>query len=255
MSEGDRSEDQGPDAVVELSARLLFSFLRGAARLAARFHMPLPRLVELAQLAYFEELRRRSPRDLAAVADELGVSLRTAGTLNKKLKGDFLAPELEVEPLRALTDVLLDGPRLRSQLLAGLSDEDQPRLLRSLQLLTDNGWLEVDGDEEDPRYALQTELRSFVSDDLDRRIDGLNHQLDILVASVRQRFVAGNDETARARSWFFAARDDDVPEFIERTVRELRHGAIDLEESALTDGSYRRYGVTVAITPVEEEES
>ena len=239
------------EAVVGLSGRLLFSLLRGAARLAARFHLPLDRFTELAQLAYFQEHRKRSPRDLSAVADELGVSLRTAGTLNKKLKGDFLAPELEVEPLRALTDVLLDGPRTRQELTDHLDDEDAARISRALELLIDNGWLEVTGDDE--RYALQTELRSFVSDDIDRRIDGLNHQLDILVSSVRERFIAGNDQTARARSWFFAAREEDVPKFIEQTVRELRHGAIDLEESALTSGDYRRFGVTVAITPVEEE--
>ncbi len=87
---------------------------------------------------------------------------------------------------------------------------------------------------------------------LHRRLDGLNHQLDILVSSVHQRFHVGNDDSARARSWFFAAREADVTPFIEETVRTLRHGAIDLEETALAEGDYRRFGVTVAITPVEE---
>ena len=87
--------------------------------------------------------------------------------------------------------------------------------------------------------------------DLDRRFDGLNHQLSILAASVQQRFLVGNDQSARARSWFFAARDADVAPFIEHMVRELRHGAIDLEENALASGPYRRFGVTLAIAPVE----
>jgi hypothetical protein len=243
----------GVDSVVELAGRLLFSMLRSSARLAARFDLPMERWVELAQLAYFQEIRQRSPRDMGRAARRLGVSLRTAGSLNKKLRGDFLVPELEVKPLRDLTNFLLDGPRRHSE-LAAMFDADQGVWLeRSLHLLTEYGWLEVDGEDADRRYALKTEFRSFVSDDLNRRIDGLDHQLDILVSSVQERFVSGNDDTARARSWFFAARDQDVPAFIDQTVRALRHGAIDLEESALNEGPYRRYGVTLAITPVEEK--
>ena len=231
---------------------MLFAFLRGAAKLAARFEVPMDRFVELAQLAYFQERRRQSPRDLGLVARKLGVSLCTVGALNKKLRGNFLAPEEEVEPLRQLTDALLDGPRHRGALLDVLDEVDPDRLARSLALLEQYGWLDVqDQDGVDPRYALKTRHRSFVSDDLDRRFDGLNHQLSILAASVQQRFLVGNDQSARARSWFFAARDADVAPFIEHMVRELRHGAIDLEENALASGPYRRFGVTLAIAPVE----
>lgn len=241
-----------PSAAIELVGRMLFAFLRGAAKLAARFEVPMDRFTELAQLAYFQERRRQAPRDLGQVARQLGVSLRTVGSLNKKLRGNFLAPEDEVEPLRQLTDLLLDGPQDRDALLQALDAIDPIRVQRSLAMLEQYGWLDVDGpDEGNPRYALKTRHRSFVSDDLDRRFDGLNHQLSILNASAQQRFLAGNDETARARSWFFAAREADVAPFIEHMVRELRHGAIDLEETALASGSYRRFGVTLAIAPVE----
>ncbi|MEZ4317588.1 MAG: hypothetical protein R3F61_08785 [Myxococcota bacterium] len=241
-----------PEAVVTLSSRLLFSFLRGAARLATRADLPLDRFVELAQLAYFQELRRDSPRDLASVARRLGVSLRTAGSLNRRARGDFFTPETDVEPLRDLTARLLDGPVRLSVLMGEQGDDEEiVRLERSLHLLRESGWL-VYSDHEDPEIGLATRLRSFVSDDIERRLDGLNHQLDILVASVHQRFHVGNDTSARARSWFFAAREADVSPFIEETVRTLRHGAIDLEESALAQGSYRRFGVTIAITPVED---
>ena len=246
---------EAPKAVVQLTTRLLFAFLRSAAKLAARADLPLERFVELAQVAYFQELRKDAPRDLGAVARRLGVSLRTAGTLNRRAKGDFFAPESRVESLRMLTARLLDGPVRQSALFAELGDPDEDdavlELERSIHLLRQTGWVEATADP-DPELSLSTRLRSFVSDDLDRRLDGLNHQLDILVSSVRQRFHAGNDESARARSWFFAAREADVPDFIEETVRALRHGAIDLEETALADGTYRRFGVTVAITPVEE---
>jgi hypothetical protein len=253
MTMGDERDRGGSDQVVELSARLLFSLLRSAARLAARFDLPLDRLVELTQLAYFQEIRRDAPRDMGRVARKLGVSLRTAGSLSKKMRGDFLAPEVQVQKLRKLTGILLDGPLKKSALLPAMTDGDSIALERALKLLEENDWLSVSGQADDPTYALKTTLRSFVSDDLNRRIDGLNHQLDILTASIQQRFLAGNDKTARARSWFFAARDEDIPGFIEETVKDLRHGAIDLEEAALKTDTYKRYGVTIAITPVGEE--
>lgn len=248
--------DREPDADVlaELAARLLFPFLRTAARLAARFRLPLDRVTELTQLAYFQELRRRRPRDLSGVAADLGVSLRTAGTLSQKLKGDFLKPELDVRPLRELTALLLDGPQRRSRLLAAADDDERGRRERALDVLLGNGWVSARDDGDDPLLSLTGTLRSFVSDDLDRRLDGLSHQLEIVEQSAAQRFVLRNDDTARGRTWFFAARPDAVAALIEETVRELRHRVIDLEETALREGDYQRFGVTLAITPVEEDD-
>lgn len=237
-----------PTVLVELAARLVYSLLKAAVGMAARFGLPLDRLIELTQIAYFEEHRRGAPRDLATVAAQLGVSLRTAGTLNKKLKGEFFAPERDVEPIRRLTGLLTGRDMSLGELRRGTLDLDPDQLRRALRFLIDNGWVE----EVDARYRIQKTHRSFVTADIDRRIDALNNQIDILSRSVWSGFIEGEQLLSRGRSWVFAARQRDIPEFIERTLSTLRHSAIDLEQAALDEGTFTRYGVTLAFAPIEE---
>ncbi len=240
------SVDSG--VLVELSSRLVFSMLRGAVRLAARLEMPMAKLLQLTRLAYFAELRQKSPRDLAWVADRLDLSVRTAGTMNRVLKGEFFAPETEVQPIRNLTRILLAGPSTTEHLMeqSGLDEGDITRLLH---LLRANGWVTTDKSI----HTMKSGVRSFVTEDLDRRIDGLNNQLDVVGKSVWSRFVEGDETHATARSWVFAAESHAFQAFSARAIRELRHGAVDLEEAALRDGNYARYGVTIAFSALGDE--
>jgi len=211
--------------------------------------MPMNRLVELTQLAYFEEHRQRSPRDLTSVANQLGLSLRTAGSLNRKYKGDFFTPERQVEPLRSVTTAMLNGSVTAHQIndATGLPEADVARILA---LLVDNGWVSQSGEE----FALLGGLRSWVSEDANRRLDGLNNQMDILTSGVWASFVNGNGETARTRSWVFAARPADIEAFIDQTTKATRYAAVDMEEAALSGGSFTRYGVTIAVAPMESDD-
>lgn len=238
-------------SLVELSSRLVFSLLKPAVRTAARFGMPVDRLVELSKLAYFEELRAKAPRDLDSVAKGLGVSYRTAVNFNRAVRGDFFRPEKEVEPLRRICGALVDGPRSAARLAETLGDEvSEDQLRRGLHLLVENGWLV----EEDGVYRLAETLRSYVSDDLERRVDGLNNLLEVLADTVWQRFVERNASTAMARTWVFAARPEQIIEYVESTVRRVRHEVVDLEEAALREGGLSdRYGVTLAFTPIKED--
>ena len=243
---GRASMDSG--ILVALSSRLVFSLLRGAVRLAARFEMPMAKLIQLTRLAYFAELRRQSPRDLAWVADRLDLSVRTAGSMNKVLKGDFFAPETEVQPIRDVTRILLKGPQTTDQLMAatGLGAGETSRVVHLLQA---NGWVA----SADGTHTMKSGVRSFVTADLDRRIDGLNNQMDLLTRSVWSRFVDGDDTHAAARSWVFAAESHAFQAFSARAIRELRHGAVDLEEAALRDGHHDRYAVTIAFSAMGDE--
>lgn len=242
----DGEEPQG-EAIVELSSRLVYSLLKAAVRVAAGFGMPLQRLTQLAQTAYFEELRRTNPRDLQAVADQLGVSVRTAGTIHRRLKGAFFAPENEVAPLRAVTGALLSGARTQAE-LATATDLDDDALRRALRLLGEHGWVEREG----PRFRVATGIRSFVTDETMRRVDGLNNQMDVLAGSVWARFVDPKPG-AGARTWVFAARPQDFEQLMADTVHRMRHDAVDLEERALPGPGWVRFGVTVAFAPVLEE--
>src|SRR5207244_4324877 len=144
-----------------------YSLLRAAVRIAARFGLAMERLLDMAQLAYFEEHRRRAPRDLAQVARQLDLSVRTTGTLHRRFKSDFFAAEREVEPVRRATAVLLKGERTAEQVCAALRDLEREQVARALRFLVDSGW----ASEKDGRFRLGTGVRSFVSDELVRRID------------------------------------------------------------------------------------
>lgn len=237
-----------PDGAVALPARLVFSLLQAAARLAARVAMPLGQLTDLMRTAYFLELRRRHPRDLATVAEHLGVSIRTAGTLNRELKGDFFTPETAVEPVRRVTTALLGRP-LSYDALATETGLEPAEVKRAVAQLVELGWVEVAGEV----VALSTSLRSYVTDDLQRRIDGVNHQLAVIADSVWARFVRGNAETAAGRTWTFVARPEEVEAALATTLTQLREQAVALESSALASGARERFALTVAVTPIEED--
>jgi hypothetical protein len=236
-------------AAVELPARLVFSLLTAAVRIAARVEMPLGRLTDLLRTAYFLEHRRRHPRDLAAIAQKLGVSLRTAGTLNRTLRDDFFDAETEVEPIRQVTLALLGHPRSPDALLAetGL---DPDALARALDRLRELRWIEDEGEQD---LKLAGSFRSFLDTDLDRRIDGVNHQLGVIANSVWFRFAQEGSPRAGGRSWTFAAREEDVAAAMERVFGQLRQEAIRMEDDALREGASTRYGITVAFAPLEEE--
>ncbi len=248
MARRDHEATSSPETAVALPSRLVFSLLQAAARLAARVEMPLGQLTDLLRTAYFLEYRRRHPRDLGTVAEKLGVSIRTAGTLNRELKGPFYTPETAVEPVRRVTTALLGRPSTVQTLMeeTGL---DAPDVRRALAQLQEVGWVEVSAEV----FTLSSTLRNHVQDDLQRRVDGVNHQLSIIADSVWSRFVRSNSATATGRSWSFVGTPERVQEAMDRMVHTLRNEAIALEDEALAHGGQDRFAVTLAVTPIEED--
>jgi len=242
---------QDPDTLVELSGRLIYSLLTAAVKTAARFKMPMARVVELLQMAYYEELRRKNPRNLNKVAKELGQSLRTAGILSKRSKEEFFQPETDIKPLREITALLTSGAKSKEKIIESLKHQEVDDVERALEFLLDNGWLKEDGG----KYQLNTQVRSYIDDNWQRRIDGLNHQMEVIGNSVWNCFLEGNNETASARSWTFAARPEDFAEMMNKSCQQIRHNAIDVEDTALNDGISQRYAVTIAFTPVKDEKN
>jgi hypothetical protein len=245
------SGDALPDAttVESLTSRLVFSLLHAAVRLAARVQLPLDRLTELLRSAYFVEYRRRHPRDLAAIADKLGVSLRTAGTLNRAMNDAFFAPETRVEPIRRVTGALLGASRSPEELVR-LTGLEAPEVDRVLVHLTEVGWVDLG----EGNVTLSGSFRSHVAEDLGARVDAINHQMSVVADSVHQRFLLGGVATAGARTWSFAARPEQVGEMMDRVFQTLRAEAVALENDAMHDAHPARFGLTVAIAAQPPEE-
>lgn len=232
----------------EVQRRLVFSLLRPVARLARRFQLPLKTIEELARLAYYAEARRdQTPQ--AEIAQQFGKSLRTIGSLERKLRSDFLAPETEVEAFRRVEDALAQAP-LTADALAkrlGLDEAEITRLLQGL-LASGRATKQADG-----HYALDRRFQSLVQQDLKARVDGLNHQLDVILGAVQARFLAPARESM-ARTLDFVVRPEDVPAFADAIVRTLRAQVIDAEEAALKQGGFDGYGLTVALAPTDSDD-
>ena len=189
----------------ELQRRLIFSALRPAARLASRFHLPWKTLEELARLAYFEELRRRRGASHTAIARVLDLSLRSVGSLEKLYRSDFLAPERELEFARRVEEAFDQGPTTVEAVALALA-ADPAEVERVVEGLLGAGRLLA---QPDGALSLDRRFRSLVQADLKARIDGLNHQLDVLVAAVQARFFTA-DRPAMARTLTFVATPEAI---------------------------------------------
>ena len=235
-------------ALPDLASRLVYSLLKSAAKVAARADLPMGEMLDLAQLAYFEEMRRHHPRELSTIAERLGLSARTVSTLNRRLKQAFFAAETEVQPVRRVASILLDGTKTLAELKRAAPELGDRSVKSALDFLKAKEWVQL----ENRRYTLSSRLRSYIDESVTRRIDGLNNQMEILASSVWRRFIEKED-TAIGRSWVFAARPEDIRPLLEETVRSLRHSAIDLEEVAIGTENFSRYGITIAFADVEDE--
>ena len=237
--------------IVELQRRLIFTLLWPVAALCKRFQIPLDELQKLARLAYYEELRRGDATQ-SEIAEIFGTSLRTVVGVSKRYRSDFLSPEGATELLRRLEEALAVGGQtvdsLSEQL--GASPDDVRRALTGMLAAGRAQHETVDGEE---RYRLSQRYQSLVRDDLLSRMDGLKHQLQVLLAAVNQRFLQDdNNLPSTARTLSFVGTPEDVEAMINDLVRECRLRAIDVEESALRAGSHDRYGLTIALAATGE---
>jgi very-short-patch-repair endonuclease len=237
----------------ELQRRLVFSLLRPAARLGRHLRLPLTTLEELCRLAYFEEVRAHGGATQAEAARLFDRSLRTVASLEKAYRADFLAPEREVEMTRRVEAALERGARTAAQVAQRLRI-DPSDAERALDALVAAGRAQVDAGAEPRRFRVEHRFVSLYSDDLKARIDGLNHQLDVIVDSVRARF-AGDVRPAVARTLSFVAGAAAMRELADELVRTLRRRCSEIEEDALAQGGGERYAVTFALAPTGEDDT
>jgi len=238
--------------IPELQRRLIFTLLWPVVSMCRRFRVPLDVLEQLTRLAYYEELRRGEKATQAQVADVFGMSLRTVVGLERQYRSEFLAPEYEVELSRQLEELLGQGERTAQELaeLVEAPITDVQRALSNLVAAGQARRVETDGAA---RYVLSERYQSLVRDDLISRVDGLKHQLQVLVSAITRRFFAnGGGGPSVARTLAFVGSADDVDAMADDLIRALRMHAIDVEEKALKHGSYDRYGLTLALAATSD---
>lgn len=247
--------DSAAPSISELKRRLLYTLFQPAAALARRLHVPLDEFESLGRLAFYEELRGRGGMTQSEVAKFFGKSLRTVTSVEKQLQSDFLAPAREVELSRRVEERLSEKTWTPEALCVALGESDEDEIRRILESLVHAGRAaRADCASESAAYSGVERYHSLVQSDLVARIDGVRHQLSVILAAVQARFLAPPDDAkpSTARTLAFMGRPDDVAAMAEAIVREIRLRAIDVEESALQAGEYGHFAMTVAVAPSEE---
>jgi transcriptional regulator with XRE-family HTH domain len=230
---------------------LVLALLRPAARLARRFHLPLKTFEELARVAFFEALRQGGRVSQAEVARATGVSLRTVGTLERQAREGVAASAEERALLRHLEERLgARGGATAAELAADFPDLPTDAIERLLGALVTAGRLRRVGDRAEARFALDARYISLVGSDRAARLDGLNHQLEVLGAAVEARFTA-DGRPALARTLTFSATPEALEALFAALPPAFRAACAAAEEASLDRPGQRTYGATFAVGPLD----
>ncbi len=199
-------------------------------------------------MAYFEEIRIHGEASQARTAALMGKSLRTVGHLERQYRAGFLTGEAELEQVREVEGALDESPSTLQEVRERVSHIDGERIELILERLVGVGRARLDGGGQ-RRYTLNPAFISLVGDDVDAQLDGLRHQLDVIISAVRARFLqAGRPAVARTLS--FVADSAEVEAMADGFVMDLRRGCIEAEEAALKRRIRERYAVTFVLTPI-----
>lgn len=236
---------------VQYRSRLIYSLMRAAARVGLRLGVRLDHMVSLLQMAYFREARDVRGLELSEVSEIFGKSLRTVSSLNRRFRGDFFSPELDVGFRRDVAGSLALSPKTKDELVAGFSDFSHTELAHALRDLQRDGRVVL----YDGRYHRNPDDHVFYDmASTATKIDGLNRQMDVLAETVWRRLVDRDPApTVTARTYVFSATDEGMEKLLEELRVFLQDRCIATDSDARAHGLTNRTGITLAATPMEGE--
>ena len=244
-------EGNDPGGFLNYKQRILYSLFRCVSRIALKLSMPLSQMNELFQMAYFHEAREVKGMGLGDVADLFGKSLRTVSSLHHRFRGDFFAPEEEMQLRREIAQRIQDGPASFEELHADFPKIKEIELLGAIDdLLREKRIL-----QSDETFRRNPEDHDFFSEtDIRARVDGLNRQMDIIAEAVWRRFFeedAAGD--AIARSYVFQGTPKEFEAMQQALTLYVRDQAIAVDDAAQSDDQSTRCAITLAATPLENQ--
>ena len=203
----------------EAQDRVLYAFVRAAARLGSTFGMPLKGFERFAHMASFHVLRGAG-LELGDIADRLQVSRRKVDQLSRLLKENFFERHIEATSDAALArriEFMLWAEPLSTRRICQVVSAAPPEAIdAALQGLVADGRIAEDADG---KWQITTPSRRLVRDDWLARIDGLNHQLGAVLRAAHGRFFK-RDARAFARTVSLRVRRDRVGE-LEALYRDV----------------------------------
>ncbi len=193
----------------ELSRRVLFTLLQSTTRLGLAMGATRKEMTEALDMAVFREARSRGLK-LAATAELLGVSMRKASRLSKRLKQNFLGTDAEVELARRIEFMLWAEPLGEKRVRQALGDVTSVEVRSALDELLSQGRI-VARSGRTITYAVTHKDSRLIRDTWMSRLDGLADLIDTVTEAVAARFFGG-DPRAFARTVSFRIRGGDMQE-------------------------------------------
>jgi hypothetical protein len=216
--------------------RLVYSLLKPALAMAARFHVPMRSLSELLRLSYFEVLRRQGLSQ-AAAGERLGQSARHMRTLARKMKTDFFAAETEIGLVREVeSEVARSSPSLK-RLHESLPGWAAAEVDQAVETLVSEGRII----RRKSRFEIAQRYLVLRSDKFQHRVDALNHFLGGVTQAVAQRLIFEERDRAMVKTISFTARPARYEELLRALEANLRRDIAALEEDAQFEGDGERY--------------
>ena len=196
----------------ELRARVFYSLVKAAGRLARAFGMQLKEASSWLEISYFHELDEAGFTQGEA-AELFGVSKRTVVNLARRLKENFFRPEQESELPRRIEYMLWAGEMTEGRIHQTLKEASSEEVDQALdQLVEQERVLRHDG--RTTRYEVPRAEFRLYKDDWISRIDGLNNHLSNIVDGIYARFFEEDDQ-AFARTVNFRCKPEHVDELRE----------------------------------------
>lgn len=237
------------DDVSAVEHRLVYSLLKPAVRVAARFRLPIRKLTELLRLAYFETLSRDQKLSIPEIASRFGQTERHMRSLAHRLQSDFFAPE-EVGLGRQIeASIAAESPTFE-ELAKRFAARPPQEVREALSALIEEGRVR----ETDGRFVTTQQYVVLRSDKFHHRIDALNHFLEGALRAVLHRLVYDDRQTSMVKTLSFAARADRLMAFIARLEGDLRRDIAAIDEQATFDGhGDEQFTLGIILTPATDQ--
>lgn len=216
--------------------RVVYSLMKPAVRMAARFEVPVRSLSELLRLAYYEVLVREGLSQ-KQIADRFGQTTRHVRSLAKRFAGDFFEAEKDVGLIREVESSVAREPGDEATVIARMPAFEPDGIRRALRRLEEQHRIERDGAGS---YRIGGTFVVMASEHFHQRIDALNHHLDGLFDAVVARLLRDDRETAMIKTISFSASPAALRAYLDRLEGDLRRDLAGLEERAAYEGDETR---------------
>lgn len=235
----------------EQTERIIHGLLSSAAKLAAKARMPLTRMRELLDMAYFSEHRRRG-RSIAEVADIIGVSERKGAQLSSLLKTNFMPADQELGLARRIEFMLWAEPLGVARIRQLLRNEEEAEIDAAIERLVREervGWQKRGRTEVLARTRNDSRL---VSRTFESQLDGLENLMHNVANATFAGFLR-EEPKATIRTIGFYMRAEDIGE-LRKLYAQIWETIQNLEERAKQDPNALAMDLSLVYAPTNYTE-